>query len=113
MNLPGCFLATYKLQPHYEYSERHALYVEEVKKVEGLPPPHPPHTSKEEIFNIKQYRDVDRRADKVSHAGTKYSNNNSGYLCLFVCLPACLSVCLPVTVWCVCVCVCVDVCVPV
>ena len=71
MNLPGCFLATYKLQPQYDYSERHALYVEEVKKIEGLPPPHPPLTTKEEIFHIKRYRDVDRRADKViRHVGT-------------------------------------------
>ncbi|XP_076472308.1 uncharacterized protein LOC143301800 [Babylonia areolata] len=64
-NLPGSFLATYKLQPHHEFSERHAVYVEDVAKVEGLPPPHPPDTSKEEIFDIKQYIDIDRRADKA------------------------------------------------
>ncbi|KAL8620040.1 hypothetical protein ACOMHN_015322 [Nucella lapillus] len=65
MKLPGCFLATYKLQLKYEYSERHAVFVEEITKVEGLPPPQPSHTSKEDIFHLKHYKDVDRRADRA------------------------------------------------
>ncbi|XP_035828905.1 hillarin-like [Aplysia californica] len=63
--MPGCFMATYQLQPNYAYSQGHALYVEDHKQVEVLPRPSPPPTNKGDIFHIDKYRVLDKRADKA------------------------------------------------
>ncbi|XP_046362001.2 uncharacterized protein LOC124139065 isoform X2 [Haliotis rufescens] len=61
--LSGCFMSTYKIQANYVYSEKHFLYVDNLSKVEQLPPPHPPSCSKEDIFDPRDFVDIDRRAD--------------------------------------------------
>ena len=66
--MSGRILATYKLLPTFQYYEKLDCYVDDINSVnDKIPPPKPPPTKKAEIFDLKQFKEVDERALCVSY----------------------------------------------
>ena len=67
MSSPGRLLATYPLLPSFQFCDRLSCYVDRLDLLDpDLPGPHPPPTKKADIFDLKEYDDVDARAILVS-----------------------------------------------
>ncbi|XP_021355440.1 uncharacterized protein LOC110451645 [Mizuhopecten yessoensis] len=66
--LPKIMFGTYKVNKKCTYQESHHMYVFDARVLTVLPPPHVPHTRKNEIFQPERFERLDKRALSVSQA---------------------------------------------